>query len=420
MIAITTNSSMSVKPLRIREDVRKGFNLRAKQGISEGEFLRCTLGVSRGQEVISEIEEPMTHSFSPDYFIARQRFRESISRHGWTLESHPIDARGPHGEELTIDVALSSNVTSDRTLVISGGLHGVEGFFGSAVQSGVLERWPAPTVRIVLLHGLNPHGFAWLRRFDENNVDPNRNFLLTNESYSGSPDGYARLDALLNPKFAPVWWEPFSLKLLWELLRRGMPALKQTVAAGQYEFPRGLFFGGFGPSQTHHILEANFARWLNGCDDVVHLDFHTGLGRWGEYKLLMDEPIDERQRLWMMRWFGEDVYQVSDSQGIAYDARGGFGKWCVARSFAKRYLFTTAEFGTYSPLTMLTGLRVENQAHQWSEPHSRVNIRTKNRLRELFVPSSSRWRKAVLDRSFDLIERAIRGLRADENRADLL
>ncbi len=61
------------------------------------------------------------------------------------------------------------------------GLHGVEGFFGSAVQLACLEHWlsaEAPSVKYVFLHGLNPYGFAWRRRFDENNVDPNRNFLL--------------------------------------------------------------------------------------------------------------------------------------------------------------------------------------------------------------------------------------------------
>ena len=32
-------------------------------------------------------------------------------------------------------------------------------------------------VAIVLVHALNPFGFAWRRRWNENNVDLNRNFL---------------------------------------------------------------------------------------------------------------------------------------------------------------------------------------------------------------------------------------------------
>ena len=57
----------------------------------------------------------------------------------------------------------------------------------------------APPLRCVLLHALNPFGFAWRRRVNEDNVDLNRNFLLDDEGYVGCPDGYAHLDPLLLP-----------------------------------------------------------------------------------------------------------------------------------------------------------------------------------------------------------------------------
>ena len=41
---------------------------------------------------------------------------------------------------MTIDVASSATEDADNVLVISSGLHGVEGFFGSAVQTMVLEQ----------------------------------------------------------------------------------------------------------------------------------------------------------------------------------------------------------------------------------------------------------------------------------------
>jgi hypothetical protein len=111
--------------------------------------------------------------FSPDYLTARERFRQAASRLDWQLEAYPIGASGPSGEDLTIDVGHSQNADPTRTLVLSSGVHGVEGFFGSAVQLALLERWssesPASTT-CVFLHGLNPFGFAWLRRFDVINV----------------------------------------------------------------------------------------------------------------------------------------------------------------------------------------------------------------------------------------------------------
>lgn len=354
-----------------------------------------------------------TNAFSADYMIARKWFREAASRLGWQLEAHPIGVAGPGGDQLTLDVACSPSNDAGKVLVVSSGIHGVEGFFGSAVQVGLLDQWASqspPALKYVFLHGLNPFGFAWLRRFDENNVDPNRNFLLPAERYEGSPAGYAGLDDLLNPQRPPSRWEPFTLKALWAIARHGMPVLRQTVAAGQYEFPRGLFFGGAGPSRTHQLLEENLERWLRGSREVVHLDFHTGLGPKGACKLLIDYPLPERQRTWLADWFGAGSFEECDSSNLNYNARGGFGRWCVSRKIAPDYLFACAEFGTYGPIQVVAGLRAENQAHHWGTPTAASTVWAKHRLRELFCPAAEAWRTQVLDHSFELVARAVQGL----------
>ena len=199
----------------------------------------------------------MRDSFSTDYATARGRFRQAALRLGWQLEAHAINARGPRGEELTIDVACSPAGDPRQVLVVSSGIHGVEGFFGSAVQLALLEQWAAtsaPSTKCVFLHGLNPYGFAWLRRFNEDNVDPNRNFLLDDERFEGAHARYAQLDPFLNPTRPSSLWEPFTLKALPLIVRYGAPALRQAIAEGQYDYPRGLFFGGSGPSQAQGLL----------------------------------------------------------------------------------------------------------------------------------------------------------------------
>jgi len=131
-------------------------------------------------------------TFSPDHSSARRRFQQAASRLDWHLESCSIGLIGPDGHELAFDVASTPGGDPEKVLVVSSGIHGVEGFFGSAVQIALLEHWASmtpPSVRCVFLHGLNPFGFAWLRRFDENNVDPNRNFLLPGERFEGRESG---------------------------------------------------------------------------------------------------------------------------------------------------------------------------------------------------------------------------------------
>jgi hypothetical protein len=353
--------------------------------------------------------------FSPDYATARARFREAAVRLGWAARAYPIGPAGPHGEKLTVDVAVSPAAGAGKVLVLSGGLHGVEGFFGSAVQLAVLGqgRDPLPLprdVRAVLLHGLNPFGFAWSRRADEQNIDPNRNFLPDGEPYRGSPPGYARLNGLLNPRRPPARWDLFYPLAALAVACFGLPALKQAVATGQYEFPRGLFFGGRAASRTKAILQEHLGEWLGDGSAVIHLDFHTGLGPWGTYKLLVDYPLSPAQRRRLDRWFGPEAIEESDVRGVAYPARGALGPWCVARNPGRDYLCLCAEFGTYGPLRVLAGLRAENQAHHWGRPGDHGTDRAKRRLRELFCPASASWRTRVLDASLDLVRRALAGL----------
>jgi hypothetical protein len=70
--------------------------------------------------------------FSHDYSKPAIAFGQRARRHE-TINSLPIDAPESDIEYLTIDVAVSAPSTT--ALVLSSGLHGVEGLFGSAVQA---------------------------------------------------------------------------------------------------------------------------------------------------------------------------------------------------------------------------------------------------------------------------------------------
>lgn len=364
-----------------------------------------------------------TTLFAPDYSTARARFRSAAAGLGYQLEAHSIGHTDPHGEALTIDVALSAGTVARDTLLISSGLHGVEGYLGSAVQLALLRKWAEheeamADVRCVFLHALNPYGYAWGRRVNETNVDLNRNLLPVGESFSGSPPGYSQLDALLNPQLAPAHWEPVTLKFLLAIAGHGMPALKQSIASGQYDYPRGLFYGGAQPSRTSEILATHYDRWLADSRRVVHLDFHTGLGTWATCKLLIDYPLSESQQCRLSRWFGADAFECTQTPSLAYRTRGSFGQWCSARNQGRDYLYAAAEFGTYNVLRVLAGLRAENQAHHWGTGDTASTAHAKQQLVELFCPRAETWRTTVLEHGLALVDRALDELRSESLQPD--
>ncbi|BAY26882.1 hypothetical protein NIES2100_66980 [Calothrix sp. NIES-2100] len=353
-----------------------------------------------------------TNAFSPDYTTARNRFRASALALGCRLEAYSIEETGPDGEDLTIDVAMLGNANPQQVVVVSSGLHGVEGFFGSAVQCALLEErlvsWKrSQEMALLLLHGLNPYGFAWCRRWNEDNIDLNRNFLLPGEEYRGSPQKYGDLNAFFNPTSPPSRFEPFVLKAIAIILGYGITSLTKTLPVGQYDFPQGLFFGGHSPSKTYHILDANLSRWIGEATDVVHIDLHTGLGKKATYKLFIDDPPESKSHQWLTEKFGADYVEADQTRKVTYKFRGGLGTWCQAKFPQSNYRYLTAEFGTYPVIQVVEALRAENRAHFFAPANHPSKEWTSQRLKEVFVPADKSWRSRCVSQGLDLVGQAI-------------
>ena len=353
----------------------------------------------------------MFDPFSPSYQVARQRFGEAARVVPAPLERHPLDGQGPDGCELAIDVALVGARNPRRAVVVSSGLHGVEGFFGSAVQLAWLRRLregggsvPGGTL-VVLLHAVNPFGFAWRRRANEENVDLNRNFLADGEPYAGTPDHYDEVHALLNPPTPPSRLDAFRLRAAWVVRRHGLSVLQNAVATGQYEHPAALFFGGRGAAASTRLVQERFWDWTRAAAEVVHLDLHTGLGAYADYRLLIEPPHIHDLDWYRSRFDPERVVPVGGD--TPYAARGVMGAWLARQTRVRHYRFACLEFGTYGPLRVLAALRAENRAHHYSEPGAPAYERAKRRLVECFCPASGLWRRKAVDRALGVIGQAV-------------
>jgi hypothetical protein len=193
-----------------------------------------------------------------------------------------------------------------------------------------------------------------------------------------------------------------------------MGPVKQAVAGGQYEYPRGLFFGGKRPTRTSKVLRKILPRCVLGAIRIRHVDFHTGLGPWADYRLLVVKAMDDRLDRFLHRFGPERIQrlsqgdQSSDEKAVAYEVRGDLITWCSCEGFSGRdYDGIAAEFGTYGPIFVISALRAENQAHHWGTPDSLSTQRAKHRLKEVFAPKSEEWRTATVASALEIIGRMI-------------
>ena len=337
--------------------------------------------------------------FARSYLEARQAFRTEALAAGGALHRVVVNAdgrRADDGSELTIDTAVFGS--GERCLVLSSGLHGVEGYAGSAVQRMLIESGLPEGYRVVLIHALNPAGMAQFRRVNENNVDLNRNFLGDDESYSGSPSHYARLNFLLNPT-RPFSRIEFLIRSGWQIVRHGYEPLKQAIAGGQYDFPQGLFWGGDGLQEGPRKLIEAIPEWVGDAQEITWIDLHTGLGAPGQATYLVEARSGSGAHQRLARQFGDRVQAWDEEGGVAYAIRGGFPT-ALERLFGDRLAMLTCEYGTCPSVKVLRCLVTENQIVQHGGSHEDAE----KAMRTAFYPDEVEWQVVLRQSALQMIQ----------------
>ncbi len=328
--------------------------------------------------------------FSRDYAEARERFRAATRE----VEHGHFDVDAEH----SIDWAWVGPVDAPRVLLYTSGLHGVEGFGGGAAQleTLTLERGEEA---VLYVHALNPWGWANLRRVNEQNVDLNRNFYPP-AGWEGVDPSYRALDPLLNPTTPSGGFELFWLEVALAVLRNGYGALKNAVVSGQYTFEKGLFYGGSELQTGPGLVFPFLVDRLRSRERVVHVDWHSALGGYGNRTLLLEGKVAPDELARVRAAMGEAVrcWDPSDPQG--YLIRGGLTGALLERLPGVRYDGFTCEFGTLSNLAVLARLRAENRLHHWGEP--RLDHPAKMGMREAFAPLDPEWQRRVLQHAREL------------------
>lgn len=221
--------------------------------------------------------------FSSDYDEARGKFLGAAASAGAEIAHIRNPARGPGGGELFTDTAWVGPKDAARVLVTMSATHGVEGFCGSGVQVGWFDKNLHMEMEdgfaLLAIHAINPHGFAWLRRVTEDNVDLNRNFIDHNAPYPTN-EGYDELHEAICPRE----WNDAAIAETGKVIeaylaKHGARSLQSAISGGQYSHADGLFFGGHAHTWSHDTLLKIFADHLAKARHVAVIDYHTGLGR---------------------------------------------------------------------------------------------------------------------------------------------
>jgi hypothetical protein len=360
--------------------------------------------------------------FASSYLNARRLYLRSAADAAARVESHVIPGqRGLENEELATDVARIGPANARRLLVLTSGTHGVEGFCGSAAQIALLHDQPLHAllerlnVAILVVHAINPYGFSYLSRTNEDNVDLNRNSIDFSRPLPVNP-AYDDLHALLVP---PTWppSEENATAIARYIEERGESAYQQALTTGQYRHADGMFFGGARTVWSTRLLQTLFEQHGPACESIGWIDFHTGLGPYGHGEKICVGKLgaDELQRA--RAWWGADVTSPLDGTSVAANVAGPVLDTLRRTCTRARTTAIAIEYGTVPLVDMLHRLRADAWVRQHPDANPQQIDAIRNEIRAGFYCEEDVWRGLILGQARAAILQAVIGLSREPSTA---
>jgi hypothetical protein len=356
--------------------------------------------------------------FSQTYVQARAKFLAAVEAGGARLlSSHTNPAKGPSGEDCIADVAWIGPENASKLLILVSGTHGAEGYAGSGCHVAWLqERWfarvqPRDTA-VLLIHAINPHGFAWGRRVTEDNIDLNRNFVDHQQPRPSNPD-YEAIRQHIDPL---DWAEPgltaHNRAIAQYLGRDNHDVMSKAMHGGQYVNPRGIFYGGTQPAWSNLLFRELVARHAARAAHVAIIDYHTGGGVWGYCDLFIDDDHAGGQT---RNWFSHVSVIAEDKAAHGKDAQSetpGNLFYALPQILPDKKLtlclveLRTGETGGHDIV------RAENWLFQHGDPHSPQGLELRAQMLERFYPARREWKVMQVYQSNAMLAEALGGLAA--------
>jgi hypothetical protein len=358
----------------------------------------------------------VSECFSESYAEARPKFCGAAAAASGELRSwlNP-NGRGPTGEALYLDTARFGPRDAKNMLVLIAGTHGVEGHCGSGAQIAWLRnggpgKLPTDTGAL-LIHALNPHGFAWTRRVTEDNVDLNRNFVDHDKAYPKNEGYVALADAIL-----PREWNDESRAETERVLaayaqKHGAFGMQGAITGGQYTHADGIFFGGNTPTWSNRTVRAIARGELAQAKQIAIIDFHTGLGPFGHGELICAVPPTSKSFPRAKTWYGDEMTSPEGGTSTSAIVVGIMTDAFPQELPDAQVTPIAIEYGTYSVPEVLNAVRADNWLHQRGDLGSAQGREIKADIKERFFPSGDKWREMVWARADQTIGWALKGLR---------
>ena len=373
--------------------------------------------------ILNAVHQPEVedgYEYSNVFFTTYDEIRSHLSDRvadlrskGITVETseHAIDAE----DGLYIDnIYLPSTETAENLIVLTTGVHGMEGYIGSVMLDvffdEIYSTLDTKSTGVLVVANVNPYGMKYMRRYNENNVDLNRNFIIDWADFdTASNKDYPVVKDFLQPtgKIGNALWHEvgFYLSLAKQVITNGADKVSDALLTGQYEYPQGVYYGGVKDEASTSYLKKVFNDCLESeYNNIVHIDIHSGYGP--RYNMVIFNSVYETMtEAQTKEAFGYDYVISHDSESFyatTGDTTDYFYRLAEHKKTDKTLFSTCFEFGTigdgfFDSILSLKYTVDENRNHWYpTENETSAEIVNEN-YKELFYPTETQWREKTVE-----------------------
>ena len=371
--------------------------------------------------------------YQDDYEAARQAFliathRLSSVHDGMSWQS--IHVPSEVDTALYVDVCyIPPKGKTEKLVVFTSGVHGIEGHTGSAIQLLVLDKLMTQqgidNVGFLFIHALNPYGFKYGRKATEINVDLNRNCVLKASEFETKNEGFGKMYAMLTPSgeldVNSLWNRSFHLIAIERIIKETMPVLRQAALQGQYDYPEGIYYGGDAYEPQIMGIQPLLKQYLSPYKQVLNVDLHTGYGQRGKMHLFIERPEDKNVEDAIASVFAGHAIDWSEGADF-YTINGEYVGLVAQQNTAALVIPMLLEFGTmnsqetFGSLKSIHTMICENQGFNNGYVNAKSEQKAEADMWELYCPSSPAWRSKTLSDFNGIYDDMIRQFVLYENR----
>jgi len=348
--------------------------------------------------------------FSESYIESRNKFLSAAKKRHLAIDHYISPFKGINQEELAIDVVYEGEVNASKLLIILSGVHGVEGFTGSAIQTGLLSSTLnlPHDIAILYIHAVNPYGFSHLRRVNEDNVDLNRNFINFAENLPENKE-YSKIHNALLPPIYPFEQDE---QLNHYQVIHGEKSLQYAITLGQHHFPDGMYFGGFSPTWSNTTIRHILKKYTPNVPLIASIDIHTGLGPYGLGEKIF-ASFDPNVFKKAQNWWGE-ITSVHTGSSTSIPMTGPIQVALTEECAHAEHIGICLEYGTYPLDKMINTLRADHWAYRYKQFDTVQGNEIRKNLKDTFYPDDPEWKNQIWKQAHNATLQALSGLKNND------